>query len=98
LVGARKVAETLSRKTVALNAGQGLVANMITAGLVISASVFGLPVSTTHVATGSLFGIATVTGTGQARTISKILLAWATTLPLGGALAAATYLLVRAVQ
>ncbi len=95
LLNARKVAETLSHKITRLNAGQGLVANLTTAILVLGASRLGLPVSTTHVATGGLFGIGVVTGTARARTILTILLAWVTTLPLGAALGALAYLALR---
>lgn len=95
LIGSRKVAETMSKRIVTLNAGQGLVANLTTALLVIAASRFGLPVSTTHVATGGLFGIGVMTGTARARTIATILVAWATTLPLGAALGACAMLLFR---
>ncbi|HNN95346.1 MAG TPA: inorganic phosphate transporter [Pseudomonadota bacterium] len=52
-----------------------------------------MPVSTTHVATGGLFGIGLITGTARLRTIASILLAWATTLPLGALLGAAAMLL-----
>jgi PiT family inorganic phosphate transporter len=92
LIGARRVAETMSKRIVTLNAGQGLVANLTTALLVIAASRFGLPVSTTHVATGGLFGIGVMTGAARAGTIATILLAWATTLPLGAALGAGAML------
>src|SRR5206468_3068282 len=47
LAGARKVAETMSKKIVPLNTGQGFVANAATAFLVIGASRWGVPVSTT---------------------------------------------------
>ncbi|HEX2569650.1 MAG TPA: anion permease [Polyangia bacterium] len=89
LLGARRVAETLSRKIVHLNAGQGFVANLIAAVLVIGASRVGLPVSTTHVSTGGLFGIGMVTGTARWKTITTILLAWVTTLPLAAIFGAA---------
>lgn len=49
LLNARKVAETMSKKITEMNAGQGFSANFITGILVIAASNFGLPVSTTHV-------------------------------------------------
>ncbi|NJM76406.1 MAG: inorganic phosphate transporter [Acaryochloridaceae cyanobacterium RU_4_10] len=49
LLNARKVAETMSRKISAMNHGQGLTANLVTGILVIAASRYGLPVSTTHV-------------------------------------------------
>jgi PiT family inorganic phosphate transporter len=62
---------------------------------VIGASCFGLPVSTTHVNCGALFGIGAVTGQARWRTIGKILLAWVTTLPLAAALGAASLWVIR---
>src|SRR5205823_3252588 len=95
LLGARRVADTMSRKITRMSPGQGFTANLITAFLVTVASRFGLPVSTTHVSVGSLFGIGLVNGTAQRKTILAILLAWVTTLPLAAFLAGGTYLLVR---
>ena len=37
--------------------GQGFIANIVASTLVIGASLMGSPVSTTHVSTGSIFGI-----------------------------------------
>jgi PiT family inorganic phosphate transporter len=91
VLSARRVAETMSHKITRLNPGQGLTANLITAGLVTTASQFGLPVSTTHVSVGSLFGIGIVNGTARRQTILSILLAWITTLPLAAVLALAIY-------
>jgi PiT family inorganic phosphate transporter len=96
LINARRVAETLSKKITRMSPGQGFTANLVTSLLVAGASRLGLPVSTTHVAVGALFGIGVVSGTGRARMILAILLAWVTTLPLGAALAAALYPLLRA--
>lgn len=91
IISARRVADTMSRKITRLNPGQGLTANLITALLVSSASKLGLPVSTTHVSVGSLFGIGLVNGTALRRTVLSILLAWVTTLPIATALAAIAY-------
>ncbi|MBU1222560.1 MAG: inorganic phosphate transporter family protein [Gammaproteobacteria bacterium] len=91
LIQARRVAETMSHGITALNHGQGLSANLVTAGLVLGASNFGLPVSTTHVATGSIFGIGAVNGKSDWRTIARILLTWAVTLPLGLVLGAGVF-------
>lgn len=85
-INSAKVAETMSRKVTEMNPGQGLAGNLTTGFLVISASKFGLPVSTTHVACGSLFGIGIVNKKAHYRMISGILLAWITTLPLAAAL------------
>ncbi|HLW65080.1 MAG TPA: inorganic phosphate transporter [Gemmataceae bacterium] len=92
ILNARRVAETMSRKITRLNPGQGFTANFITALLVAGASRFGLPVSTTHVSVGSLFGIGIITGTARKNTILSILLAWVTTLPLAALFALVIYL------
>jgi PiT family inorganic phosphate transporter len=97
LVSARRVAETMSQKITPMNHGQGFTANFITGLIVIGASRLGMPVSTTHVSCGALFGLGTVTGQGRWGTIGKILAAWLTTLPLGAALGALGYWLVTAV-
>jgi PiT family inorganic phosphate transporter len=95
VLNARRVAETMSRRITHMNPGQGFTANLVTALLVTGASRLGLPVSTTHVACGSLFGIGVVNGTARAKTILTILLAWVTTLPVGAVLAAVAYVVFR---
>lgn len=91
ILNARKVAETMSRKITRMSPGQGFTANLVTSLLVSAASIFGLPVSTTHVSCGSLFGIGLVNRTAKVKMILTILLAWVTTLPVGAILAAAAY-------
>ena len=81
LLGARKVAHTMSKRISPLNHGQGFTANLVTAFLVIVASRFGMPVSTTHVSCGSLFGIGLSTGEGNKGVMAQILLSWILTLP-----------------
>ena len=85
---ARKVAEKMSHGITRMNHGQGFSANLVTAALVIGASRFGLPVSTTHVSCGALFGIGAVTGQARWKSIGTVLLAWVVTLPLAAILAA----------
>ena len=91
IVGARRVAETMSQKITTMNHGQGFTANFITGMVVILASRMGLPVSTTHVSCGSLFGIGTVTRQANWGMIGKIFGAWLITLPIGAILGAACY-------
>lgn len=91
---ARRVAETMSKRIMPLNHGQGFTANVVTAGLVIGASVAGLPVSTTHVSVGSLFGLGLVTGSADKKVCGQIVLSWLLTLPLAAALAAGSYALL----
>jgi inorganic phosphate transporter, PiT family len=91
---ARRVAETMSQKITPMNHGQGFTANLITGVVVILASRFGLPVSTTHVSCGSLFGIGAVTRKARFGMIGKIVAAWVTTLPLGTAFGALSWWLM----
>ena len=87
LLAARRVAETMSHRITTMNAGQGFTSNLVSSLLVGVASPLGLPVSTTHVTCGALFGLGLTSGGARLATIGKILLAWGVTLPLAGALA-----------
>lgn len=91
LLNARKVAETMSKKITTMNHGQGFTANLTTAILVVLASLYGLPVSTTHVSVGSLFGIGLTTGNANLWTVNAIVLSWVITLPCAAILGGATY-------
>jgi PiT family inorganic phosphate transporter len=91
LLSARRVAETLSHKITGMNHGQGFSANLATGLLVTAASLFGLPVSTTHVSVGSLFGIGLTSRQADLRVVRSILLSWAVTLPCAGVLGASAY-------
>lgn len=97
LISARRVAETLAHKITEMNPGQGFVANLTTSILVIAGSVYGLPLSTTHVSVGGLLGIGIVTRRTRWRTVIPVLLAWLTTLPCAAAVAALAYFICRAV-
>jgi len=98
ILSARKVAETMSKRITDLNPGQGLTSSLVTAFLVLIASRLGVPVSTTHVSCGSIFGIGMVSGTARWRTIGQILLTWMTTLPMGALLGAGAYWLLTHLQ
>ncbi|MDD7913637.1 inorganic phosphate transporter [Polaribacter ponticola] len=94
LLNARKVGETMSKKITKMNSGQGFTANMITGLLVTTASIHGLPVSTTHVSVGSLFGIGTVTKKANFKMIGKIVLSWILTLPIAAIMSAFVFKLL----
>ena len=94
LLNARRVAETMSNKIADLNHGQGFSANMVTGILVIFASNYGVPVSTTHVSVGSIFGISLVSGKRDNTMIREIILSWVITLPVAMCFSAAIYFLL----
>lgn len=85
LMHAHRVAETMSRKISKMNDGQALTANLVTSLLVIGASRFGMPVSTTHVSVGAITGIGVVNGSVDRSVLTGILLSWVLTLPIAAA-------------
>ena len=86
MIAARRVAETMSHRITGMNDGQAFTANLVTAFLVVIASKFGVPVSTTHVSCGSLFGIGLVNRQAHWQVVGQIVLAWITTLPVAVAI------------
>ncbi len=95
LFNAKKVAHTMAHRVTAMNAGQGFTANLVTGVIVIFASKFGLPVSTTHVSCGALFGIGAATRQAYWKTISGILAAWVITLPVAALLGGGVFRIAR---
>ncbi|MBK8816539.1 MAG: inorganic phosphate transporter [Methylococcaceae bacterium] len=98
VLNSRRIAETMSRKITAISRGQGLSANLTTALLVIVASKLGMPVSTTHVSVGALFGIGLKTKSANNRMIASIVLSWLLTLPCAALCAAGAYALISSYQ
>jgi len=87
LLFARQVAKTMSQRITRMDHAQGLAANLITASLVLVASKFGLPVSTTHISVGSIAGVGASAKTLNWQTLRNILLSWVVTLPLAAGVA-----------
>lgn len=91
LISAKQVADTLAHKITDMNPGQGFAANLATALLVTTASLHGLPVSTTHVSVGALLGIGITTRQAKWRTVIPVLTAWIITVPCAALLSAIIY-------
>ena len=94
LLSAGRVAETMSHRITGMNHGQGLAANLSTGLLVILATRYGLPVSTTHVSVGSLFGIGLVARKVNVGVVLGIVLSWLLTLPCAALISGIVYWLV----
>lgn len=96
LWGGFRVLKILSHRVVPLDASSGVVANVGTSLLVLLASPLGIPVSTTHVSTGSLMGVRWTRGLRphQGDALRAILFAWLITLPVAAGLAALSGLLL----
>ena len=94
LLNAKKVGKMISKKITPMNSGQGFTANLITGLLVTTASIHGLPVSTTHVSVGSIFGIGTLTKKADLKVVRNILMSWLLTLPIAAVFSALIYWLL----
>ena len=86
LLLSRRVAHTMGQRVSSIDTTQGVAANLITATLVLAASQFSLPVSTTHVSVGSIAGVGAIARTLDWEVLRSVLLSWVATLPLAGAL------------
>ena len=94
ILHSKSIAQTMSKKITKINHGQGFSANIVTSFLVIFASKFGIPVSTTHVSVGSIFGIALINKSSNPTMIKSIILSWIVTLPAGMFFSALCYFLI----
>jgi PiT family inorganic phosphate transporter len=97
LIMGRRVLDTLSTKLTPLPLAESLTASLATAVLVGLASWIALPVSTTHVATGSIIGAGLKHNPMGVKwgKVGEIVLSWIMTLPAAAIIAAGVKLLVR---
>jgi len=95
-LGAARVARTMSKKITPMAVPEAVGANLVAAALVTLASRFALPVSTTHVTSGGLFGIGLLRRReADWKQVRDIALSWVATLPIGAVLAVMFYQLLR---
>lgn len=88
--GSLKVLHVLAHRVSHLEPGSGLAANVGTSFLVLAATPFGFPVSTTHVSTGALMGVrwAGHSRPQEADALKWILLGWVVTFPVAAVISA----------
>ncbi len=91
----RRVTGTLARGVTPMAGPEALAANATTSALVSLASVFALPVSTTHVSTGSVVAVALHRGRVPWRLVAEIFLAWLVTVPVAALLAGLSFAALR---
>lgn len=82
-----RVIHTLSEKITQLDNFKGFSVDFAAATTVVTASLMGMPVSSTHAATGAIVGTGLQEGKGvQFRLLAKIIAAWVVTVPLAAVL------------
>ena len=93
LMGGWKVVKTMGFGITKLKPIHGFCAESAGAGTIITSSLLGIPVSTTHVISGSIMGVGTAQRFSAVRWLvaRKIVLAWILTIPIAGLIGAGTY-------
>jgi PiT family inorganic phosphate transporter len=93
MVGGWKVIKTLGMRVTKLTPFGGFSAETSAGLTIIGATIFGIPVSTTHTITGSIIGVGAVKGLSAVRwgVAKNILWAWVLTIPVSAVSAVITY-------
>jgi PiT family inorganic phosphate transporter len=94
--GGWRIIQTLGMRVSAIQTQQGFAAATSTATVILASSHLGFPLSTTQVATGSIFGAAMGRGSGRVhwRLGRQVAIAWLLTLPAAAAVGAVASWLV----
>jgi inorganic phosphate transporter, PiT family len=96
MIGWKRIVITVGEKIgkAHMTYGQGACAELVAAGTIAAADVYGLPVSTTHVLSSGVAGTMAANGSGlQWATVRNLLMAWVLTLPAAITLSASLYVL-----
>jgi len=93
MVGGWKVIKTLGMRMTKLSPFGGFSAETSAGLTIVIATLFGIPVSTTHTITGSITGVGAIKGFSAVRwgVARNILWAWVLTIPLSGLISALMY-------
>lgn len=93
-IAGRNITEVLGFNVTKMNHEQGFSANLVSSFLVIGASRFGLPVSTTHVSSSAIMGVGIAGKNGlNIKTVISMLFAWLITAPVAGLFATLIYMI-----
>lgn len=92
----KEVIQTVGKGLAELHPASGFTAELSAAGVVMGASVLGLPVSSTHILVGAVLGIGVVNRNANWKMMKPIGLAWVITLPSASVLAIIIFLILRA--
>jgi len=98
-VGGWRIVKTMATKITALKPYQGFCAETAGGGVLMGMALGGVPVSTTHAIAGSIMGVGAVNGLSAVKwgMTRRLVGAWLITIPASAAVAAVSYLALRAV-
>jgi len=97
--GGWRIVKTLGFKMTKLDPVHGFSIETASAITILAASFFGIPVSTTHVVSGSVMGSGATMGVGSVRwgIARRIIWAWVITIPISAIAGAAAYLVITSI-
>ena len=89
MAGGWRIIRTLGHKMVKLHPINGVAADVASSSVIITASVLGIPVSTTHNVSSAIMGVGTAKRTNAIRwtVVERMVWAWILTLPITAGLA-----------
>lgn len=93
----RKVITTVGSGLTQMHPASGFAAELSAAGVVMTASLLGLPVSSTHILIGAVLGVGLVNRAANWNLMKPIALAWVITVPAAAVVGAGGVLVLRAV-
>ena len=97
LMGGWRIVKTMGMRITKLRPIGGFSAETAGAFTILGASLWGIPVSTTHTITGAIMGVGATHRLSAVRwgVARQIVWAWVLTIPISAAISAATYLVIR---
>jgi PiT family inorganic phosphate transporter len=96
MAGGWRIVKTMGTKITKLQPMGGFCAETAAASSLIGATLFGIPVSTTHTITGAIMGVGATRRVTAVRwgVAGNIIWAWILTIPISALIAAAAHLII----
>jgi len=84
MTGGWKIIKTLSSKVVKMKPPHGFSVEMASASIILTASHFGIPVSTTHITSAAVMGVGSMVKCSAVKwgIVKNIMMAWVLTIPI----------------
>lgn len=92
----KEVIQTVGHNLTKMHPASGFAAELSAAAVVMMASSFGIPVSSTHILVGAVLGVGLVNRAANWQLMKPIGAAWVITLPAAAVLSALTFVALRA--
>ncbi|WP_319380519.1 inorganic phosphate transporter [Thiomicrorhabdus sp.] len=93
----KEVIQTVGHNLTKLHPASGFSAELAAAGVVLVASTFGIPVSSTHILIGAVLGVGIVNADANWSLLKPIFAAWVITLPAAGIMASIVFIILSSV-